>query len=125
MKTPANLGAAFVRSTKPKPNCRLERPTYKMTAVPGSSIVSFQLFGLINLFVLSLSVLIKISLAFILFNIAAKSDGITSFGNSTDPILSIFLKVFNELQGYDPQYPEIAEIERYLESIGKYENLQD
>jgi len=56
----------------------------------------------------------------ILFNIAAKSDGITGMGADTDPVLSIFLKVFNELLGYDPVYPEIAEIERHLESIGKY-----
>ena len=56
----------------------------------------------------------------ILFNIAAKSDGITSLGSTIDPVLSIFLKVFNELLGYDPLNPEIAEIERHLESIGKY-----
>lgn len=57
----------------------------------------------------------------ILFNIAAKSDGITSMGSTTDPVLSIFLKVFNELLGYDPLNPEIAEIERYMDSIGKYD----
>jgi len=56
----------------------------------------------------------------ILFNIAAKSDGITSLGSTIDPVLSIFLKVFNELLGYDPLNPEIAEIERHLDSIGKY-----
>lgn len=57
----------------------------------------------------------------ILFNIAAKSDGIISMGTTIDPVLSIFLKVFNELLGYDPMNPEIAEVERHLESIGKYE----
>jgi hypothetical protein len=57
----------------------------------------------------------------ILFNIAAKSDGITSMGSSIDPVLSIFLKVFNELLGYDPLNPEIAEAERHLEEIGQYE----
>jgi len=57
----------------------------------------------------------------ILFNIAAKSDGITSMGSDIDPVLSIFLKVFNELLGYDPLNPEIAEVERHLASIGKYE----
>ena len=56
----------------------------------------------------------------ILFNIAAKSDGITSLGSTIDPVLSIFLKVFNEQLGYDPLNPEIAEIERHLDSIGKY-----
>jgi len=40
METPANLGAAFVRSTKPKPNCRMERATYEMTAGSGSPFVS-------------------------------------------------------------------------------------
>jgi|JI6StandDraft_1071083.scaffolds.fasta_scaffold02713_6 hypothetical protein len=57
----------------------------------------------------------------ILFNIAAKSDGITSMGSAIDPVLSIFLKVFNELLGYDPLNPEIAEVERHLASIGRYE----
>lgn len=57
----------------------------------------------------------------ILFNIAAKSDGITSMGSAIDPVLSIFLKVFNELLGYDPLNPEIAEVERHLASIGKYD----
>jgi len=40
METPTNLGAAFVRSTKPKSNCRLERTTYEMTAPSGSPLVS-------------------------------------------------------------------------------------
>ncbi|WP_159471214.1 BREX system P-loop protein BrxC [Dyadobacter sp. 3J3] len=62
----------------------------------------------------------KIPTQAILFNIAAKSDGVTSMGADTDPVLSIFLKVFNELLGYDPVYPEIAEIERHLDSIGQY-----
>lgn len=57
----------------------------------------------------------------ILFNIAAKSDGIISMGSTIDPVLSIFLKVFNELLGYDPLNPEIAEVERHLDSIGQYE----
>ena len=61
----------------------------------------------------------------ILFNIAAKSDGIISMGSSIDPVLSIFLKVFNELRGFDPLNPEIAEIERHLENIGKYEFFKD
>jgi len=39
MKTPANLGAAFVRSTKPQANCRLERATYEMAAGSGSPFV--------------------------------------------------------------------------------------
>ena len=57
----------------------------------------------------------------VLFNIAAKSDGITSMGSAIDPVLSIFLKVFNEHLGYDPLNPEIAEVERHLDSIDKYD----
>jgi hypothetical protein len=63
----------------------------------------------------------KIPTKSILFNIAAKSDGITSIGSSIDPVLSIFLKVFNEMLGYDPLNPEIAEIERHLDSLGKFD----
>lgn len=63
----------------------------------------------------------KIPTKSILFNIAAKSDGITSMDSTIDPVLSIFLKVLNELLGFDPLNPEIAEIERHLDSIGKYE----
>lgn len=63
----------------------------------------------------------KIPTKSILFNIAAKSDGVTSMGSTTDPVLSIFLKVFNEQMGYDPLNPEIAEIERHLDSIGKFD----
>jgi hypothetical protein len=57
----------------------------------------------------------------ILFNIAAKSDGIISMGSTIDPVMSIFLKVFNQLLGFDPLNPEIAEVERHLTSIGKYD----
>ena len=63
----------------------------------------------------------KIPTKSILFNIAAKSDGITSLGSSIDPVLSIFLKVFNEMLGYDPLNPEIAEIERHLDRLGKFD----
>jgi hypothetical protein len=63
----------------------------------------------------------KIPTKSILFNIAAKSDGITGLGSTIDPVLSIFLKVFNEMLGYDPLNPEIAEIERHLQSINQYD----
>ena len=38
-KTPQPLGVAFVRSTNPKANCRLERTTYETTALSASPIV--------------------------------------------------------------------------------------
>ena len=63
----------------------------------------------------------KIPTKSILFNIAAKSDGITGMSSTIDPVLSIFLKVFNEMLGYDPLNPEIAEVERHLESINQYD----
>ena len=62
----------------------------------------------------------KIPTKSILFNIAAKSDGITGMSSTIDSVLSIFLKVFNEMLGYDPLNPEIAEIERHLDSIIQY-----
>jgi len=57
----------------------------------------------------------------ILFNIAAKADGVTGSDSKIDPVLSIFLKVFNERLGYDPLNPEVAEIERHLASINQYD----
>ena len=41
-KTPQPLGVAFVRSTNPKANCRLERTTYETTALSASPFVSQQ-----------------------------------------------------------------------------------
>ena len=38
-KTPQPLGVAFVRSTNPKANCRLERTTYEMTALSATTFV--------------------------------------------------------------------------------------
>ena len=38
-ETPQPLGVAFVRSTNPKANCRLERTTYEMTALSASPFV--------------------------------------------------------------------------------------
>lgn len=53
----------------------------------------------------------------ILFNIDSKAD---QTQNSKDTaILSVFLKVFNEQQGYCGDYPHIAHMERYLEKKGK------
>ncbi len=59
----------------------------------------------------------------ILFNIAQKADGIGKI-NGSDPILSVFVKVFNEFLGYSGQSPAIAEIERHLEDDGLYEKFK-
>ncbi|MBI5192441.1 MAG: BREX system P-loop protein BrxC [Nitrospirae bacterium] len=47
----------------------------------------------------------------ILFNIDSKADQ----SRGREAILSVFLKVLNELQGYSPDHPHIAHMERYLD----------
>ena len=58
----------------------------------------------------------------VLFNIQELHDGWGK--NVNDPVLAIFLKVFNKKFGYDEKKPEIAEIERYFDNQGKYELLK-
>lgn len=55
----------------------------------------------------------------ILFNIDSKADHSSSTGR--DLILRVFIKVLNELQGYSGDHPQIAHMERYLETKGKLE----
>ena len=50
----------------------------------------------------------------ILFNIDSRADQ----SRGREAILAVFLKVLNELQGYSPDHPHIAHMERYLDSIG-------
>jgi hypothetical protein len=59
----------------------------------------------------------------ILFNIDQKSDIISK--QEVDAILSVFLKVFNEMQGFYPKQPYIAQFERDLAKKGKYEAFQE
>ena len=51
----------------------------------------------------------------ILFNIDSKADSKAG----RDAILAVFLKVLNEMQGYDGDHPHIAHLERYLDSQNK------
>jgi hypothetical protein len=51
----------------------------------------------------------------ILFNIDSKADSKAG----RDAILAVFLKVLNEMQGYDGDHPHIAHLERYLDSQHK------
>jgi hypothetical protein len=53
----------------------------------------------------------------ILFNIDSKAEQ----NHNRDPILRVFLKVFNEHCGYSGDHPEVAHMERYLAEKGKYE----
>ena len=55
----------------------------------------------------------------ILFNIDSKADT-----KSRDAILSVFLKVLNEAEGYCPDHPHIAHMERYLSGKGKLETFE-
>ncbi len=56
----------------------------------------------------------------ILFNIDSKAD--TKAGR--DAILTVFLKVLNEMQGFCPDHPHIAHMERYLQAKGKLAEFQ-
>jgi len=55
----------------------------------------------------------------ILFNIDSRAD----LQDGRGAILKVFLRVFNEMQGFSGDYPHIAELERYLTSKGKYEEF--
>ena len=64
----------------------------------------------------------KVPTESVLFNIQELHNGLGK--NVSDPVLAIFLKVFNKKFGYDDKKPEIAEIERYYDNQGKYEFLK-
>ena len=55
----------------------------------------------------------------ILFNIDSRADAQDGRGT----ILSVFWRVFNEMQGFCGEYPHLAEMERYLTSKGKFEEF--
>ena len=57
----------------------------------------------------------------ILFNIDTKAGS----GDGKSAILSVFLKVLNEKLGYSPRHAHIANMERHLDSKGKYEEFQN
>jgi hypothetical protein len=57
----------------------------------------------------------------ILFNIDSKADA----KDGRDAILKVFMRVFNELQGFCGDHPHIAEMERYLESKNLYYKFQE
>ena len=50
----------------------------------------------------------------ILFNIDSKSGA----RDDSNPILEVFLRVFNEFQGFSSDHPHIAHLERYLQGKG-------
>jgi hypothetical protein len=65
----------------------------------------------------------KIPSQSILFNIDQKADLITK--DETDALLAVFVKVFNELQGYYPKLGYIANFERDIDRKGIYQKFRD
>jgi energy-coupling factor transporter ATP-binding protein EcfA2 len=59
----------------------------------------------------------------ILFNIDQKSDVITK--DQTDAVLSVFVKVFNEMQGYYSKLGFVADFERDLENEGLFQKFKE
>ena len=58
----------------------------------------------------------------ILFNIDSKSE--MAGKHSKDAIVSVFLKVFNEMQGFCGSIPALADLERQLTEQGKYDQFK-
>ncbi len=59
----------------------------------------------------------------ILFNIDQKADVVSK--KETDAVLSVFMKVFNDLRGYDPKIPHIAQFEYDMDRQGCYEEFKE
>ena len=59
----------------------------------------------------------------ILFNIDSKGE--MNGKQSKDAIVSVFLKVFNEMQGFCGAIPALADLERKLTEDGKYQQFKD
>lgn len=57
----------------------------------------------------------------ILFNIDSKA----SSNDDGNPILNVFLRVFNEYQGFSADHPHIAHMERHLSQKGVYETFKN
>ena len=65
----------------------------------------------------------SVSTDVILFDIASKSR--TSSAAARDVITMVFLRAFNEKQGYSYQYPRMADLERKLDAEGKLQKFRD
>lgn len=59
----------------------------------------------------------------ILFNIDSKSE--MTGKESKDAIVSVFLKVFNEMQGFCGSNPYLADLERNLVETGRYDEFKE
>ena len=58
----------------------------------------------------------------ILFNIDAKSD--SNSKQDKDAIVNVFLRVFNEMQGFCGSQPALADLERKLSDAGRFEEFK-
>lgn len=58
----------------------------------------------------------------ILFNIDSKADSDSK--SNKDAIVKVFMKVFNEMQGYCSALPWVADLERQLVKEGRYEEFR-
>ena len=58
----------------------------------------------------------------VLFNIDSKSE--MTGKQSKDAIVSVFLKVFNEMQGFCGSIPYLADLERHLVEAGRYNEFK-
>lgn len=58
----------------------------------------------------------------VLFNIDSKSE--MSGKHNKDAIVSVFLKVFNEMQGFHGSIPALADLERTLSEQGRYKEFK-
>lgn len=58
-----------------------------------------------------------------LFNIDSK--GSAKVGSGKEAIVEVFMKVFNEMQGYCGSIPYLAEFERQLDNEGRFEEFKD
>ncbi len=63
----------------------------------------------------------NISADVILFNIDSKAANVQS---NKDPIINVFLRVFNEMQGFCGDIPFLADLERKLSSKGLFEDFK-
>ncbi|MCL2361204.1 MAG: BREX system P-loop protein BrxC [Defluviitaleaceae bacterium] len=59
----------------------------------------------------------------ILFNIDAEADSDSK--SNKDPIVKVFMKVFNKMQGYCSSMPWIADLERQMDKDGVYQDFRN
>ena len=59
----------------------------------------------------------------ILFNIDSKSD--SNGKENKDAIVNVFLKVFNEMQGFCGSMPHLADLERRLTDAGRFDEFKE